>query len=175
MASIRLEPFGEDDLWLVERLMGDPAMTEHLGGPESAEKLEKRHRRYIEPGSGMFKIVDAETGEALGSVGFWEREWQGQQVYGTGWSVLPEFQGRGIASRATALAIELARKEGKHPFLHAYPSVENGASNAICRRLGFTLLGAHELEFPPGNRVRCNDWRLVLDGGAHRPWCASAA
>ena len=74
MATIRLEPFGEDDLWLVERLMGDPAMTEHLGGPESGKKLEKRQRRYIEPGSGMFKIVDAETGEALGSVGFWERE-----------------------------------------------------------------------------------------------------
>jgi len=201
MASIRLELFGDDDLWLVERLMGDPLMTEHLGGPESAKKLEKRHRRYTEPGSGMFKIVDVETGEALGSVGFWEREWLGQQVYETGWSVLPEFQGRGIAGRATALAIELARQEGKHDALHAYPSVENEASNAICRKLGFTLRGAHEFEYPPGNLMRCNDWRLdlratpepeaggeaaclahllcadcgvVLDGGHHRPGCASA-
>ena len=150
----------------------------------------------------MFKIVDAETGEALGSVGFWEREWQGQQVYETGWGVLPEFQGCGIASRATALVIELARQEGKHDFLHAYPSAENGASNAICRKLAFTLLGEHEFEYPPGNRMRCNDWRLelratpehaaggeaaclahllcpdcgvVLDGGAHRPGCVSAA
>jgi RimJ/RimL family protein N-acetyltransferase len=162
MASIRLERFGEGDLWLVERLMGDSAMTEHLGGPESAKKLEKRHRRYTKPGSGMFKIVDADTDEALGSVGFWEREWQGEQVYETGWSVLPEFQGRGIASRATALAIDLARQEGKHHFLHAYPSVENGPSNAICRKLAFTLLGEYEFEFPPGNRMRCNDWRLDL-------------
>jgi RimJ/RimL family protein N-acetyltransferase len=202
VAGVRLEPFGEHDLWLVERLMGDPAMTEHLGGPESAKKLAKRHRRYSEPGSGMFKIVDAETGEALGSVGFWEREWQGRQVYETGWSVLPEFQGRGIAGRATALAIVLARQEGKHNFLHAYPSVQNEASNAICRKLAFTLLGEHELEYPPGNRMRCNDWQLdlratsepeaggeaaclahmlcpdcgvVLDGGPHRPGCASGA
>jgi RimJ/RimL family protein N-acetyltransferase len=202
MTSIRLERFGEDDLGLVARLMGDPAMTEHLGGPESKKKLEDRHRRYAEPGSGVFKIVDAATNEALGSVGFWEREWQGQQVYETGWSVLPEFQGRGIAGRATALAVELARQEGKHHFLHAYPSVENGASNAICRKLAFTLLGEHEFEYPPGNRMRCNDWRLdllatpepeaggeaaclahllcpdcgvVLDGGPHRPGCASAA
>jgi hypothetical protein len=75
MATIRLEPFGESDLGLVARLMGDPAMTEHLGGPESKKKLEDRHRRYAEPGSGVFKIVDAATNEALGSVGFWEREW----------------------------------------------------------------------------------------------------
>jgi RimJ/RimL family protein N-acetyltransferase len=160
--GIRLEPWGEDDLWLVERLMGDPVMTEHLGGPESPEKLTKRQRRYARPGSGMFKIVDEATGEAVGSIGFWEREWRGQQVYETGWSVLPEFQGRGIAGRATALAIELAREDGKHRFLHAFPSVENAASNAICRKLGFTLVEECEFEFPPGHTMRCNDWRLDL-------------
>jgi RimJ/RimL family protein N-acetyltransferase len=162
MATIRLEPFGESDLGLVARLMGDPAMTEHLGGPESKKKLEDRHRRYAEARSGVFKIVDAATNEALGSVGFWEREWQGQQVYEIGWSVLPEFQGRGVASRASALAIDLARQEGKHQFLHAYPSVDNAPSNAICRKLGFTPLGEYEFEFPPGNPMRCNDWRLDL-------------
>jgi RimJ/RimL family protein N-acetyltransferase len=162
MGEIRLEPWSADDLWLVERLMGDPSMTEHLGGAESPAKLADRHRRYVEPGSGMFKIVDERTGAAVGSVGFWERQWQGEQVYETGWSVLPESQGRGIASRATALAVEKARAEGKHRYLHAFPSVANAPSNAICRKLGFTLLGEHEFEFPPGHPMRCNDWRLDL-------------
>ena len=171
MGDIRLEPWGENDVWLVERLMGDPKMTEHLGGPESPEKLAKRHHRYARPGSGMFKIVDDETGEAAGSVGFWEREWQGERVYETGWSVLPEVQGRGIAGRATAQVIELARADGKHRYLHAYPSVDNAPSNAICRKLGFTLLGEHEFEFPPGHWMRCNNWRLDLQagGGGVRP------
>ncbi len=137
-APIRLEPWGEDDLSLVERLMGDPAMTEHLGGPESPEKL----------------------------VGFWEREWRGQKVYEIGWSVLPEFQGRGIAGHATEDAIELAREEGKHRFMHAFPSVDNAPSNAICRKLGFTFLEACDFEFPPGNPLRCNDWRLDLRAAA---------
>jgi RimJ/RimL family protein N-acetyltransferase len=167
---VRLEAWGEDDLPLLEKLMGDPAMTEHLGGPESPEKIAERQARYedvTDTGNGrMFKIVDEATGEAVGSVGYWEREWRGEQVYETGWSVLPTFQGRGIAGAATAQAIEKARAENKHRFLHAFPSVDNAPSNAICRKLGFTLLEAREFEYPPGNFMRCNDWRLDLFAGS---------
>jgi RimJ/RimL family protein N-acetyltransferase len=162
MTEVRLEPWGPDDLALVEQLMGDPAMTEFLGGPESPEKLADRQRRYAEPGSGMFKIVDAGTGEGIGSVGFWEREWRGQTVYETGWMVIPAFQGRGIAAEATRQAIDLARSNGGHRYMHAFPKVENAASNAICRKLGFDLLGEENFEYPPGNPIRCNDWRLDL-------------
>jgi RimJ/RimL family protein N-acetyltransferase len=64
----------------------------------------------------MFKIIDDETGEGVGSVGYWERTWHGEQVYETGWFVTPAFQGRGIAAAATGQAIALARAEGKHRF-----------------------------------------------------------
>jgi RimJ/RimL family protein N-acetyltransferase len=162
--DVALEPWGTDDLQLLQKLMGDPAMTEHLGGPEAPEKIVERQDRYerlADSGGGrMFKIVA--DGEPAGSVGYWDREWRGGQVYETGWSVLPGFQGRGVAGAATALAIEAARAERKHRFLHAYPSVDNPASNAICRKLGFELLGAHDFEYPKGNRLRCNDWRLEL-------------
>jgi RimJ/RimL family protein N-acetyltransferase len=164
MARVHLEPWGPDDLPLVEQLMGDPAMTEFLGGPESPEKLADRQRRYAVPDSGMFKIVDDETGESVGSVGFWEREWQGETVYEAGWSVIPAFQGKGIAAEATRQALELAKQTNKHRFVHAYPKVENEASNAICRKLGFELLGAHDFEYPPGNSIVCNDWRYDLTG-----------
>jgi RimJ/RimL family protein N-acetyltransferase len=166
--AFRIEPWGAGDLPLLEKLLGDPAMTEHLGGPESPKKLAERQRRYERlPGMGkgvMFRIVDAETGEAVGSVGYWERDGADEKVYETGWSVLPEFQGRGIATIATAQVIDRARAERKHRFLHAYPSVDNAASNAICRKLGFTLLGAFEFEYPKGsgNIMQCNDWRLEL-------------
>jgi RimJ/RimL family protein N-acetyltransferase len=163
MPDVHLEPWGADDFELVEALMGDPAMTEFLGGPESPEKLADRQRRYAEPDSGMFKIVD-ESGQSIGSVGFWEREWRGQTVYETGWSVIPAFQGRGIAVEATRQAIELARTTGRHPYMHAFPKVVNAASNAICRKLGFELLGEEDFEYPPGNPIRCNDWCLDLRG-----------
>ena len=163
---MRLEPWGEGDLPLLRRVMGDPAMTEHLGGPESQAKLRDRqghYERLTDDGSGrMYKIVLEPTGEAAGSVGYWVKDWQDETIYEIGWSVLPEFQGRGLAVEATRQVIELARAERRHRELHAFPSVENAASNAICRKLGFDLLGASDFEFPPGHWMRCNDWRLAL-------------
>jgi RimJ/RimL family protein N-acetyltransferase len=142
-------------------------MTRHLGGPESKEKIVERQARYERDArsdtSGLFKIVDEATGEAAGWVGYWEREWRDQQVFEIGWAVLPEHQGRGIAGRATAMAIDEARSARKRRYVHAFPSVDNAPSNAICRKLGFTLLEeAMEFEYPPGNILRCNDWRFDL-------------
>ncbi len=76
--------------------------------------------------------------------------------------MLPAFQGRGIARAAAAQTIALARAEARRRFLHAFPSVDNPPSNAICRALGFTLLGPSELEYPPGHPLTVNDWRLDL-------------
>ena len=144
--------------------MGDPRMTEHLGGPESPEKLRERQARYerLEGGDRMLKIIYMESGGAVGSVGFWSKEWRGEQVYEVGWMVVPEFQGRGIALAAAAQAIELAQDDGKHRFMHAFPSVQNPPSNAICRKLGFELVQACQFEFPKGHFMTCNDWRLDL-------------
>jgi RimJ/RimL family protein N-acetyltransferase len=164
--SLRLEAWAEGDLPLLRRLMGDPAMTTYLGGPESDEKIVERQGKYEvigDTGTGrMFKIVDEASGESVGSVGYWEKDWRDATVWETGWSVLPEFQGRGIAVEATRQAIEAARAEGKHRWFHAFPSVESAPSNAICRKLGFELLGAFDFEYPPGHPMRCNDWRLDL-------------
>ena len=154
-----LVAWGEGDAPLLQRLVGDPAMMVHLGGPESAENLAERQGRYEQPDSGMFRIVC--DGEGCGSVGFWEKEWREGTVYEVGWSVLPAFQGRGIAAAATALVLERAR-EGAHRYVHAFPAVDNVASNAICRKLGFTLLEARPFEYPPGNWMECNDWQLDL-------------
>jgi len=166
-ATVTLELWSSGDLPLLERLMGDPRMTEHLGGPESPDKLRERQDRYerLDGGDRMFKIVDLASGAGVGSVGFWAKDWRDQQVYEVGWMVVPEFQGRGIAVAATAQAIELARSEGKHRFIHAFPNVDNAPSNAICRKLGFELLEACEFEFPKGHFMTCNDWRLDLRAG----------
>ncbi len=162
--AVTLEPWGSGDLPLLERLMGDPHMTEHLGGPESPEKLRERQGRYerLDGDDRMFKIVDAASGEGIGSVGFWTGEWRDAQIYEIGWMVLPEFQGRGVAVAATGQAIELAKRSERHRFMHAFPNIENTPSNAICRRLGFELLEACEVEFPKGHLMMCNDWRLDL-------------
>ena len=166
---MRLESWGKYDLPLLEKLLGDPEMMAHLGGPESLEKIAERHARYVadehvadSSKSRMFKIVDVSSGEGVGWVGYWQRTWQDASVYEIGWSVLPSAQGRGVARAATAQAIDAARARGTLRFVHAFPSVDNSPSNAICRKLGFTLLSAYQFEYPPGHFMACNNWRFDL-------------
>jgi RimJ/RimL family protein N-acetyltransferase len=155
--TVTLEPWAADDLPLLQGLLGDPEMMVHLGGPESAEKIAERNARYALPDSKQFKIVAG--GEGVGWVGYWER---GEEIYEIGWSVLPGHQGHGYAKAATRAALDHARAEQDRRYVHAYPAVDNGPSNGICRSLGFELLGAYDFEYPEGHPLRCHDWRFDL-------------
>ncbi|MEU6995654.1 GNAT family N-acetyltransferase [Streptomyces sp. NPDC046465] len=160
--AMRLEPWvDEGGLALLLRL-NTPGMTAHLGGPETHEKVVDRHRRYLglDDKGRMFRITL--DGETAGSIGYWETVWQGETVWETGWGVLPEFQGRGVAAGAARLVTAEARAAGRHTSLHAFPATDHGASNAVCRKAGFTLRGEANVEYPKGNWHACNDWRVGL-------------
>lgn len=75
--------------------------------------------------------------------------------------ILPEFQGRGIASQAVREVLEKVRLERMFGQIHAFPAVTNGPSNKICEKNGFTNLGEREFEFA-GRSLRCNHWRIDL-------------
>ncbi|WP_406445824.1 GNAT family N-acetyltransferase [Streptomyces sp. NBC_01613] len=163
--KVRLGPWAEGDFWLLRRT-NSPEMTEHLGGPESEEKLAGRHRRYLEPADGqMYRVVLAGSGEIVGSIGFWARQWRGGTVWETGWGVLPEFQGRRLAAAAARAVVGAARDAGEHRYLHAFPGVDHPASNSVCRRAGFSLLGPVDFEYPKGHWMTSNDWRIDLRAG----------
>jgi len=76
--------------------------------------------------------------------------------------VIPEHQGQGHAKAATRLALADAGSNGSHRFVHAFPTPGNVASNAICRALGFELLGVVDFEYPKGVVAPSNDWRFDL-------------
>jgi RimJ/RimL family protein N-acetyltransferase len=154
-----IERWTDADRPLLARLVGDAAMMAHTGGAESPEKVDERQAKYVADPL-QFRIVC--DGEAVGWVGYWDHVWRGEDVYEIGWSVVPEYQGRGLASRATAAVLEHAREAGVRRFVHAFPAVANAPSNALCRKLGFELLGTVELPFPAGQTTPCNDWRVDL-------------
>jgi RimJ/RimL family protein N-acetyltransferase len=108
-------------------------------------------------------------GEDAGSVGYWEQRWNGEDIWEMGWSILPEHQGRGLATAAAALVIERTRKDGRFRYVHAFPSIENRASNAICRKLGFESQGTVDFEYPVGNPMKSIDWRFDLLDLQQRP------
>ncbi|HZC69289.1 MAG TPA: GNAT family protein [Jatrophihabitans sp.] len=164
--QIRLVAWSDADLDLLRRV-NTPEMWKYLGGPETEEKVLQRHQRYLPANwtgsGGMFRVELIPSAEPVGYVGYWERDEHGETVYETGWHVLPEFQGRGIATAAMRALLERAAAQPGPRAMHAYPSVDNEPSNALCRTLGFTLLGATDFEFPPGHRLRCNDWLFDLN------------
>ena len=73
--------------------------------------------------------------------------------------VLPEFQGQGYAKRAVRAMLERARDDGRWGVVHALPGITNVASNALCRSVGFTLVGEQAVNFA-GRNLRCNEWRI---------------
>lgn len=184
---VRLEPWGSGGLELLRRT-NVPELMEFLGGPESEEKLQDRHHRYLagwtDGTSRMFRIVLPDAPDGVGAIGYWPILWNGEEVYESGWSVEPGHQGKGIATAALRLVLAdaaalprepaapgVARSEEGHPqahmafrsAVHAFPKIVNIPSNVICRKAGFTLAGECEFEYPPGNPIRSHDWVFVFD------------
>jgi RimJ/RimL family protein N-acetyltransferase len=166
-SEVSIRPYREGDMWILERTLGDPRQMVHLNGPESSEKIRERHTKYVKMSADqragcMFTIMVGTN--AAGNVGYWESECDGQKVWEAGWFVLPEYQGRGIATEAMKHLIGVVSKLRSHRFLTALPSVDNHPSNAIPRKLGFTLVREIESEYPHGSGkfLHNNVWRLVL-------------
>ena len=163
--DVALRTWAEGDLRLLLRLLGEPELMRFLGGPESPEAIEVRHRRYLtaDPATnGLFAIVAGPEAESVGWTGFWESERDGELVWECGWSVVPEAQGRGVGAKAAALMIAKARGRRRHRWLCAFPSVDNVPSNALCQTLGFAFRGEVGVEYPKDHLMRCNDWHLDL-------------
>jgi RimJ/RimL family protein N-acetyltransferase len=166
---VSIRPYGEGDIWVLEKTLGDPSQTIFLNGPESEEKIQKRHKKYLalsaDPHAGcMLTILVGSDGAPAGNVGYWEYEWKQQKAWEMGWFVLPELQGRGIGTAAARLVIELLVKLQRHRFVLAFPSADNQPSNAICRKLGFTPMEEADFEYPPGSGLTLHTriWGLTL-------------
>ncbi|MHB8566796.1 MAG: GNAT family N-acetyltransferase [Nitrososphaerales archaeon] len=166
---VSIRAYAEGDLWILEGTLGNPEQMIYLNGPESEEKLQKRHKSFLAMSADqhagcMLTILAGSDNPPAGTVGYWESEWKGQKGWEMGWFILPEFQRRGIATAATRSVIELLTNLQRHKFVFAFPSVDNHPSNAICRKLGFTLTEEATAEYPSGSGLllHTNIWKLAL-------------
>ena len=162
---MRLVPITAEDEDLTVRLECDPEMMLHIGGPRPEADVRAAHKRRLdlmEKGEAhMYKVVAEDSDEVLGTIGIWKIDWKGPQTYEMGWFVLPEHQGKGVATEAARLIISRARANPEVRYVHAYPAVSNAASNAIARKIGMENQGEFDNEGFAGV-LRCNDWRIDL-------------
>ncbi|WP_378144874.1 GNAT family N-acetyltransferase [Cnuibacter sp. UC19_7] len=160
--STTIRPWTDADLPL---LVGanDPAMTAHLGGPETEQKVRERHAKYLSlvesREAGIFAIeLD---GVAVGCANWWQSEWHGEDVVEMGWFVVPEAQGRGVAVKGVAAVLDDAWRRADRRRVLAFPAVENVPSNRVCAHVGFERIS--EEDFPYRDTVlRVAVWSLQL-------------
>jgi RimJ/RimL family protein N-acetyltransferase len=149
----------------------DPVVMSELGGPVPREEIPALHRRRLESVATdpWWFVIVTDDNETAGEIGIWETEHGGSTVHETGWMLARRFHGRGLAKAALGLLLDRARDEPRFEQLHAWPGVSNAASNALCRRFGFELLGEEDGGYRDA-KLRVNHWVLTLrvpssDGG----------
>jgi len=162
---VKLVPITAEDEDLAVRLECDPELMRHIGGARPEADVRAAHKRRLalmaKGAAQMYKVVDDDAGETLGTIGMWKIDWEGPQSWEMGWFVLPEHQGKGIATAAARHLLAQARANPDVRSVHAYPAVTNAASNAIARKIGMENLGQFDNEGFAGI-LRCNNWRIGL-------------
>jgi RimJ/RimL family protein N-acetyltransferase len=161
---LRLRDVDLGDANAYVRMLCDPVMMAELGGPLPREDIKDRIARDVQLAAAddawVKMIVPDETAPEVvaGTLALWSHEGDdGEPFTETGWMVLPEFQGRGLAKRAVRVLLERAREDGRWGLVHAFPATTNGPSNGICRSLGFRFDGEQDVTFA-GRVLRTNRW-----------------
>jgi RimJ/RimL family protein N-acetyltransferase len=163
---MRLRDVELGDVDAYVRMRCDPAMMAELGGPLPREGIaakvetDVRKTRADEYWVSMIALDETLPETVAGTVSLWSHE-SGDEtgLSEIGWMVLPEYQGQGLAKRAVRALLERARDDGCWGVVHAFPGVTNAASNALCRSVGFTLVGEREVRFA-GRLLPTNHWRI---------------
>ena len=162
---MQLVPIDAEDENLAVQVECDPKMMLHIGGPRPEADVRAAHKRRLElmdeGVAQMYKIVADDAQNVLGTIGIWKIDGEEPKSYEMGWFVLPEHQGKGIATEAAQQVITQVRSDPEVHFVHAFPAVSNVASNVIAHRIGMQNLGRFENEGFAGV-LRCNDWRIDL-------------
>jgi RimJ/RimL family protein N-acetyltransferase len=136
--DIALRPFTEADVPALVAACGDPEIPRWTSVP--SPYTEEDARRFVaEPEDHRaYAVVDARSGELLGSVGFWLED-HGRA--GFGYWTCREARGRGVATRALRLLARWAAREHDLARLQLMVEPANAASIRVAEKAGFRREG----------------------------------
>ena len=151
-----LRPFEDADLDAYFAIHDHPAVRASLRIPGSFDRAQAwaqlamwRGQMDLR-GTGHLAVVRRDTGEMIGRAGSHHPErsdWPGIEI---GWTLHPDHWGHGFATEAGRATV--ARVFDRHPVDVVYSVIhpDNAPSQAVARRLGFTLREVKELSILPG-------------------------
>lgn len=136
----------ETDAPFVLELLNSPGFLENIG--DRGVRDEDEARAYIrermlgsyrDHGFGMWVAVQRSDGAPVGLAGLVRRD--GLDIPDVGYAFLPQAWGRGYAQEAAAGVLRYAVEVLGIPKLAAITTLENFASMAVLRKIGFTYQG----------------------------------
>lgn len=139
-ASIELRPFTLDDVPAAHEVYRDPEVMRYVGhgavgatvGTESMIRQYMAHQRAH--GFGFWAVIERQTGALIGDAGL-ARTAAGEVEMG--YTLSRAWWGRGFATQAAGLCVEVARGPLQIPRLRALVEAPNTASRHVLEKLGF--------------------------------------
>ena len=164
---LRLRPFADSDLAAYTAIMTSPPVRRSLFSPDDLdeyrcwEQMVAFAGQWELRGTGCWAVEELATGRLVGRAGthFPHRfDWPGVEV---GWTLDPAVWGRGYATEAGRAAVDWAFTALPVTELHSMIHVENPASEAVARRLGFQLLETRVFAWFPA--IAHGRWMLTRE------------
>ena len=150
---VTLVPFNGDHQRALERAPLDPEIALRFAAPDAspAEQIAQDNERWREGTAATFAICDS-TGRCLGGV---RVEAGPVRRADAGYWLLPEGRGKGLATRALALAARWALLDAGFERVQLWTEPDNKPSQRAADRAGFQREGVLR-SYSEVNRRRCD-------------------
>jgi RimJ/RimL family protein N-acetyltransferase len=147
-SRLRLRMLRESDFPTYETWCANMDIMRYLGGKTMNRFEAWRHLAYLVGhwafrGYGYYAVEEKATGRLVGRVGYTNGEgWPGFEL---GWTIVPEFQGRGYATEAAQFLLAYAFEALDQPHVMSLIHPDNTPSRRVAERLGETIEGETEV------------------------------
>ena len=145
---LRFRTWRPSDFDVYEGWCSRMEIMRYLGGKTFDRIQAWRHMAYLRGhwemlGHGYYATEEKASGNLIGRVGFTSHPgWPGFEL---GWTIIPEYQGRGYATEAAGMLLEYAFQELKQRRVISLIHPDNAPSRRVAEKLGQTIEGETEV------------------------------
>lgn len=145
---LRLRMFRESDFPIYEQWCARMEIMRYLGGKTFDRLVAWRHLAYLVGhwellGYGYYAVEEKASGNLIGRAGFTNHAgWLGFEL---GWTIVPEYQGRGYATEAARMLLPYAFGALEQSRVMSLIHPDNAPSRRVAEKLGQRIEGETEV------------------------------
>jgi RimJ/RimL family protein N-acetyltransferase len=145
---LRFRMFRESDFPIYEQWCARIEIMRYLGGKTFDTIQAWRHLAYqvghwAFKGYGYYAVEEKASGRLIGRVGFTDTPgWPGFEL---GWTIIPEYQGKGYATEAARMLLRYAFEVLEQPRVISLIHPDNAPSRRVAEKLGQKVEGQTEV------------------------------